>query len=110
VAQPAPSAYGLADLDAIVDASQHNEARFRRDYLGRSFRATLPFDSASEGLFSSGGNYLVFLGHGSVHCTIDNPAMIAQIADLRRGQPLTVSGTIYDTTLGDLLLRDCAVH
>jgi hypothetical protein len=58
---PVSHLFGAADLPAIIDTSQHNEVRFNRDYAGRAFRATLPFDSVAQMPFSS-QTYIVHLG------------------------------------------------
>jgi hypothetical protein len=43
-------------------------------------------------------------------CDVDDGATISQVADWRKGCPVLVTGTIYDTILGSLVLKECTVQ
>ena len=54
---------GADSLSNMVDTYRQNEARFKRDYVGKQFEGTLPFRSAKENLFVA-DRYLIGFGTG----------------------------------------------
>lgn len=111
-ADPHRGALTATDLSTIVDTSQSNDLRFNRDFKGKFFSATGKFDLASKTTFGNG--YRIFVNFGfltSVFCTTSDAVTVNSIVDWSKGTPLTISGNIYDTRLGQLELADgCTVN
>jgi len=96
--------FGASDIPSIVDASQHNEARFNRDFYEQQLTVRATFDTASAGWVGSDWQINFHVGVERVCCFMPPPA---DLADWSRGKQMTVSGTIYTTTLGQVKLNDC---
>jgi hypothetical protein len=108
---PTELTFTAFDFPKIIDASRNNEALFRRDYYRHTFTATGIFDRATEML----GSYQVHVAFGSnaAVCVLSvTPEATERLAKwLAHKTPLTISGTIYDTMFGDLMLSNgCNVN
>jgi hypothetical protein len=107
------TSFGAKDIEAITKTSRSNDIRFKRDYKGKPFKATLPVNTISEHFLWS-NRYTATFGNGrlsgNVSCDVKDKATIEQMMDWDEGQMVTVSGTIYDTTLGDIDLKDCTLE
>jgi hypothetical protein len=97
-----------SNLPALVDASRNNAARFNRDYAGKPFRSD-GFFEVSNNIFGTATAWITFSNNGEVSCQLDNMATVSFVADLTKGQPVSVSGTVDHTTLGTLFLHNCLV-
>lgn len=111
-ATPAPAApperrFGAADLATVMETSQTNEARFKRDFKGKLFSATGSFDSLQEMLGDQ--QVTVDVGEFQVMCT-GGKALAAKAIDWNSGDRVTISGSMTETLLGTVLyLNDCDV-
>lgn len=111
-ATPAPAApperkFGAADLAAIMETSQTNEARFNRDFKGKLFSATGSFDSLQEMLGNQ--QVTVDVGEYQVMCS-GGRALATKAIDWNAGDRVTISGRMTETLLGTVLyLDDCDV-
>jgi len=92
---------GEPDIATIVNVYRQNSVKFRRDYVGAQFSASLPFKSAGEHWY--GGLTASF---GNVVC-LDIVGDTKGIADWREGGLVSVNGTIEDVTLGTVQLKNC---
>jgi hypothetical protein len=99
-----PAGYTERDLGAIVDAAQHNEARFNRDYKGRNYSSTTAFKAVSQQIY---GGYSVQFTDGSFCMSVTDSALLGKIADWPYGRPVMFGGTIEDTSLGHLMIKNC---
>ena len=101
--------YSNRDIDAIVDAAQHNDLRFDRDYKDKSFVGVLRFRSLDSYSWLLGGYMVHFYG---AFCTVDE-ATAKSMIDWRAGSPASVSATIKgDTSFTETFLclpTDCHV-
>jgi hypothetical protein len=104
--------FGAKDIEAITKTSRTNDIRFKRDYKGKPFKATLPVNTISEHFLWS-NRYTATFGRGqfsgNVSCDVKDKATIGLMMDWDEGQMVTVSGTIDDTTLGNIDLKDCTL-
>ena len=108
VAIPATAqTYGSKDLAAIKDAAANNEARFNRDYKGKTFTARLRFKGTSSGWHQRDVFFVEGVRCNQYKTPDEGKALIAKTIDYKSGQPLQVTGTIDDTFLGELLLNAC---
>jgi hypothetical protein len=99
----------LANVDAIVDASQNNELKFKRDWKGKQITLMMTYKGSSEQLFG-GGFYIDFINgaKNTISCKTGKTGIdVDQATDLSKGQRMTVTGTVQDTTLGQLFLTQC---
>ena len=99
--------FGPSDLGKIVDTARHQEARFNRDYKGKTFAATGQVKSISEGWFGS-YNVAVSVAGNEVNCWIKTDAK--DLADMDTGKRVQINGEIRDTVFGDLQVDDCRVN
>jgi uncharacterized protein len=108
VAPPAPvPAKPLSDQDIaqIVDVSRHNEMRFDRDYKGKLFEAPGTFERAARGLIDAERYRIaVETPGGDVDCITSDTSVLDLAANWKSGQPVTVSGRIETTSMGDIEL------
>ena len=108
---PTELSFTASDFPKIIDASRNNEALFRRDYYRHTFKATGIFDRTAEML----GGYQVHVAFGSnaAICVLSvTPEATERLATwLAHKTSLTIAGTIYDTTFGELMLSSgCTVN
>lgn len=104
---------GLDDLVSAVDTYKKNQARFKRDYVGRAFRAKMPVYKISENAFMD-GHWTIVLGDGvfgtkDVKCKTSNPADVNVIADWNKGDIISVTGLVADVMMGDVELSNCSL-
>jgi len=96
--------FTMTDFDTIVDAGTHNEAKFYRDYAGKPFEGVLPFESIKQFI----GWHAHFKAGSFAFVACDVGADVANgMADWTPGQTYRVTGTIENTFLGNLILKDC---
>ena len=101
---------GADRLSKMVDTYRENEARFKRDYVGKQFEDTLPFRSAKENLFIA-DRYLIGFGRGvftsDVDCTVADKAVMNRIVDWNKGDRIRVRGVVKDVLMGSVQLDGC---
>lgn len=104
---------GVADIPKMHETYDRNEARFFRDYRGRSFSGTMTFADIKEDVFSR-GTYNVFLKTphsaaflGDVECHVADENGIQFVTDLDKGQVTPVDGVVSDHEFGAIVLSDC---
>jgi hypothetical protein len=95
------------DLTKIVKASQSNELRFEKVYRGQTFGATMKIDRISKPMFGAKIALIMKSSEGKAVCYLDDDRVIERLAMNDVGSPVGVTGTINDTVLGTLMLRDC---
>jgi hypothetical protein len=102
--------FGAKDIQTITKTAKSNEIRFKRDYKGKPFTANLPVNRISEN-FLFKDRYTATFGSNmlgnNVTCEVRDQPTIELMMDWDKGQKVTVSGTIDDTLLGDIKLKDC---
>jgi hypothetical protein len=102
--------FGAKDIATITKTSWSNEMRFKRDYKDKPFQAALPVNRISEN-FLLKDRYTATFGKNiignNVTCYVSDKPTIELMMDWDEGQMVTVSGTIDDTILGDIELKDC---
>ena len=101
---------GAASLSKMVDTYRQNEARFKRDYVGKQFEDILPFRSAKESFFIT-DRYLIGFGTGGftsdVDCTVADQAVMNRIVDWNKGDRVRVRGVVKDVLMGSVQLDGC---
>lgn len=111
----APTASIAADLGAddiakIKQTYKDNEARFKRDYKGKTFEAELPFVAAKENMFTE-GKYTLGFGSGSifddVSCETSDTATVNVVIDWNKGDTIVVSGVVDDSLMTTIKLVNC---
>jgi len=87
---------------------RQNEARFKRDYVGKQFEDILPFRSAKES-FLIAGRYMIGFGTGgfTVDCMVSDKAVMNRIVDWNKGDRVRVRGVVKDVTMGSVQLDGC---
>jgi hypothetical protein len=102
--------FGAKDIETITKTAKSNQMRFKRDYKGKLFEATLPVNRISEN-FLSKDRYTATFGRNTfsnnVDCEVADQKTIELMMDWDEGQMVTVSGTIDDTIMGDIRLKGC---
>ena len=93
-------------------AYDNNQARFKRDYVDKTFEARMPFAGMSENLFFK-GRYTIHLGSrgitSDVDCSIDNKDQIERAIEFNKGDFVLVRGTVSDHIMGSIILKNCTV-
>ena len=102
---------GADDLEGAVDTYKENQARFKRDFAGREFKADMPVYDISENVFME-GHWTIKLGDGvfgarDVKCKTSNSADVNIIADWNKGDIISVTGVVADVMMGDVELSNC---
>jgi len=103
-AQP-PAAFGNNDIDRIAKTASENEARFQRDYKGKTLAFYGFFDSLQDGFFGA-KQLAVNVGDTAVHCYGDS-GLAKKAIDWNSGDKLFVQGKIRDTIMGVLQIDNC---
>ena len=89
-----------------------NQARFRRDYIGRQFSADLPIHQISESQISS-DILVISLGSGTpagdVACAVSGEDNIRAATELHKGQIVHITGTVDDHSSGSIDLKECQI-
>jgi hypothetical protein len=102
---------GVADIDPMYETYKANEARFIRDYVGKTFSAFVPFKAARENIFLKGHFNVSFGGEtfaADVDCTVSDRTTINMIVDWNRGDMIGVTGIVKDHTMGTANLERCS--
>jgi tRNA_anti-like len=103
---------GEQDIANMHTSYDDNQARFRRDYIGRQFSANLPIHQVSESGTSS-AVLVISLGTGTpagdVTCTVSGDDNIRAATELHKGQLVHVAGIIDDHSSGSIDLRECQI-
>jgi hypothetical protein len=97
--------YGPNDVATIVAAHKQDEARFTRDFSGKTFFGAMPFLSAQSSLV---GGYYISLSSGGVLCEYVGASDIDDASHWNRGDQIQVKGAIDDVTQGILTLKGCS--
>jgi hypothetical protein len=112
VLAPPPRYLGSADLSRIHSTYDSNQARFFRDFAGKRFLSSLPIVNIVENPIFR-GRYSVYFGNngllGDVRCEFSNKSDIADIAEVNKGDIVSVSGIVEDHTFGAIDLTSCQV-
>jgi len=109
-AQGTPPILGEKDIETIIKTAQSNEIRFKRDFKGRPFKATLPVNRISENYFTE-DRYTATFGNNlfsnNVTCEVKDRHTIDLMMDWDKGQIVAVAGNIGNARFGDIELKDC---
>jgi hypothetical protein len=101
------------DLASVAEASKQNEARFERDYKGRTFEDRISFAGMEKPMFGGVG-YDVRLGtSGFLHaaqCRISDQATIDFLTDRNLGDLLAVRGVVERTIMGVVMMENCTIR
>ena len=108
-ARQAETIFGDADLPAMHAAFVANEARFIRDYRGRTFKAKMPLHSVKEDAASRGHFFVAYGAAGDLICQVDREPQVALVAAKSKGDVLSVRGTIQGQASGSVVLSDCTL-
>ena len=105
--------FNSSHRDTIAEASRTNEARFERDYKGRSLGDCVVFDGLERSVLGSGWT-LRFKDSSrdfmaKYHCSVDD-AFANRLVDVNPGEQVYLSGIIRTTSIGVLLLDRCQVQ
>jgi hypothetical protein len=99
------SASNLPEMKATY---KQNQARFSRDYVGKTFSARMEVRSVVESLFSKGSFRVSFgAGFGGVDCVVSDKTTIDFVTNLNAGDSIFISGTVSDIVFGDVQLSPC---
>jgi hypothetical protein len=107
-------AQGLSndDIAPMHETYKANQARFKRDYVGKSFKAKLPLSRITESLINK-GSYRISLGNSSifsdVDCVVSDKPNVDKVMDWNTGDLITVSGRVTDHVVGSIILEPCQV-
>ena len=89
-----------------------SQARFIRDFVGKTFSARLPLGSITE--FMSKGSFHVDFGGngwgGDVRCKFSDQSDVAKITEMNKGDMVNIRGVIDDHSFGTIDLRECSVN
>lgn len=99
----------VADLPRIHDEYKANQARWAREFLDKTFAATLTLDGVSN-VFSNENFYVTFLESPSeswpgVACR--NAPASDFLVSKNKGESIFFRGVVKDHSIGTLDLRDC---
>lgn len=100
------------DLETVVKTYRDNEARFKRDFVGKRFSDVVPFMEAKEDIFSQ-GKFRIGFGNGKiisdVDCIVSSERAISEIANWNKGDQVKVEGVITDVIMGSVKLGNCKI-
>lgn len=94
-----------ADLEAMRSTYEKNQARFVRDFAGKTFQASLQVDSITRSRTAK-DRFDVSLEKG-VSCGTDDPKVVSFITNLNKGDRVRVKGVIDDIVNGKVELAKC---
>jgi hypothetical protein len=107
----APQKLDTSDIVDIIISYYEDNAIFKRDYLGKTFMATMFFDDVGGGTF--GGNYFVGFdginGSAGLTCSYSEPPP-NEIIDWEPGRSVSLTGIVYEVVLSNLYLRKCELE
>lgn len=101
--------YGQKDIETIKSAYQANQLRFKRDYVGKAFDATIPLHTLSENSFLA-GKFNASFGTdllGEVECKVEAQADLDLLIEKSKGDPIHITGLIDDVGFGSIELARC---
>jgi len=101
------------DVGKMHQTYEANQARFKRDYVGKIFTARLPLFSVTEDMFFK-NSYRIGLGNLSsftseVDCLVSDRATVDKIMNWDKGNMITITGTVSDHIMGSIILEKCQV-
>lgn len=96
------------DIVNIITTYHENELIFEREYLGKTFLATMYFDAVRDEVFG-GGSFVGFDGlNGSTGLTCRfSKTLPTEITDWGAGKLVLLTGVVYDVVLSTLYLKRC---
>jgi hypothetical protein len=103
---------GLDDIARIHSTYKANQARFARDFVGKTFSARMPLGDITESIMSKGSFHVSFGGNtlgGDVQCKFSDQSDIARITEMNKGDIVNISGVIEDHTFGTIELEECSI-
>ncbi len=97
-----------SDIPKIIITYYEDNIKFKHDYLGKTFIATMFFDNVGGEVFG-GGYFVGFDGiNGSAGLTCSfSEAMPNEVIDWDEGKPVSLTGIVYDVVLANLYLEKC---
>ncbi len=103
-----PANLGPGDLPVMHQTYEMNQARFARDYVGKSFFGILTLAEVRENLIFK-GKYEIGFGqrHDGVSCSIDDKPTIDLMTDKNKGDQISVFGIVKDHEFGSVILDSC---
>lgn len=99
------------DIEPMHSTYKKNQARFFRDYKGKTFIGTMKLDSVSESIMEK-GTYIISFGSGfmsDIDCRVKDKQTIDFLTDMDKGDRLKVSGVVEDHAIGSIALLNCAI-
>jgi len=101
-----------SDIAPMHETYDANQARFKRDYVGKTLKANLPMSQVTESIFNK-NSYRISLGNRSllsdVDCVVSDKPTIDKIMNWNKGDLITVSGRVSDHVMGSIILEPCQV-
>ena len=97
-----------SDIVIIITTYYENKIIFKRDYLGKTFIATMFFDSVGGAAFGR-GYFVRFDGiNGSAGLTCRfSETLPNEVIDWDAGRSVSITGVVYDVVLSTLYLKKC---
>jgi len=97
-----------SDIVKIIVTYYENELEFERDYLGKTFIATMFFDNVGGAAF--GGGYFVGFdginGSAGLTCSFSETPP-NEVIEWDAGNSVSLTGVVYDVVLSTLYLKRC---
>jgi hypothetical protein len=96
------------DIPSVIISYYENEQNFERDYLGKTFIATMFFDTAGGEAFG-GGYFVGFHGKNEsagVICRFSE-TMPHEVIDWNDGKSVYLTGVVYKVIISTLYLDRC---
>jgi tetratricopeptide (TPR) repeat protein len=97
-----------SDIVKIMITYYENESKYKRDYLGKTFMATMFFDNV--GRAALGGGYFVRFdginGSAGLTCSFSE-TLPNEVIDWDAGKSVSLTGVVYDVVLSTLYLKRC---
>lgn len=103
--------FGGGDIAKMHSEYEANQARFMRNYKGKSLDVQMTMAAVTENIIFK-GTYDVTFGKstwGDIRCNISDPKQIDYIINKNKGDLIHVNGVIDDHLLGAVVLRNCAL-
>ena len=101
-----------SDINRMHETYEANQARFKRDYVGKTLNANLPLSRVTETLFNK-NSYRISLGNrrifSDVDCVVSDKPTVDKIMNWNKGDLITVSGRVSDHVMGSIILEPCEV-
>jgi hypothetical protein len=103
---------GLDDIARIHSTYKANQARFIRDFVGKTFSARMPLGDITENLMFKGSFNVSFGGNtwgGDVQCKFSDQSDVARITEMNKGDIVKIRGVIEDHSFGTIDLEECSI-